>query len=129
MTSSTPTLRLERQLLRAGHALVAGMDEVGRGALAGPVSVGVSVVDAATSTVPQGVKDSKLVPEPRRPDLARRVRRWALDGAVGHAGGAQVAGADAVQLRHLGCSVTGAVHDREGVAGILEDDPEGAAKT
>ena len=56
MTSSTPTLRLERQLLRAGHALVAGMDEVGRGALAGPVSVGVSVVDAATSTVPQGVK-------------------------------------------------------------------------
>lgn len=75
MTSSTPTLRLERQLLRAGHALVAGMDEVGRGALAGPVSVGVSVVDAATSTVPQGVKDSKLVPEPKRPDLARRVRR------------------------------------------------------
>ena len=54
MTSSTPTLRLERQLLRAGHALVAGMDEVGRGALAGPVSVGVSVVDATTSTVPRG---------------------------------------------------------------------------
>ena len=90
MTSSTPTLRLERQLLRTGYTLVAGMDEVGRGALAGPVSVGVSVVDAATSTVPPGVKDSKLVPEPRRPDLARRVRRWALDGAVGHASPAEI---------------------------------------
>lgn len=83
-TSRVPTLRLERQLLRAGATLVAGMDEVGRGALAGPVSVGVCVIDLSTATVPQGVKDSKLVPEARRPGLAAAVRRWAVDGAVGH---------------------------------------------
>ena len=83
--SKTPTLRLERQLLRDGRTLIAGMDEVGRGALAGPVSVGVCVVSATTGTVPQGVKDSKLVPEPKRPALAAKVRRWAVAGAVGHA--------------------------------------------
>lgn len=87
---TTPTLRLERQLLRAGRVLVAGMDEVGRGALAGPVSVGVCVVDRSTGTVPQGVKDSKLVPEARRPRLAERVSAWALDGAVGHASPAEI---------------------------------------
>lgn len=88
--TTTPTLRLERRLLRAGHVLVAGMDEVGRGALAGPVSVGVCIVDANTSTVPQGVKDSKLVPEAKRPALAQRVRGWAVDGAVGHASPAEI---------------------------------------
>ena len=88
--SKTPTLRLERQLLRDGRTLIAGMDEVGRGALAGPVSVGVCVVSATTGTVPQGVKDSKLVPEPKRPALAAKVRRWAVAGAVGHASPAEI---------------------------------------
>lgn len=88
--STTPNLRLERQLLRDGHTLVAGMDEVGRGALAGPVSVGVCVVSATTSTVPQGVKDSKLVPEPKRPALAAKVRTWSVAGAVGHASNAEI---------------------------------------
>ena len=41
-----PTLRFERSFAAAGHRLVAGADEVGRGALAGPVSVGMVVVDA-----------------------------------------------------------------------------------
>ena len=49
----SPTLRVERALLREGHRLLAAMDEVGRGALAGPVSVGVVVVDA---TVPHGAR-------------------------------------------------------------------------
>lgn len=88
--STTPTLRLERQLLREGARLVAGMDEVGRGSLAGVVSVGVCVVDGTSGTVPQGVKDSKLVPQARRPELAARVRRWAIDGAVGHASPAEI---------------------------------------
>ena len=53
-----PTLRQERALLASGARLVAGMDEVGRGALAGPVSVGVVVVDAATRTGPKGDRKS-----------------------------------------------------------------------
>ena len=83
--SPAPTLREERVLLRSGHALVAGVDEVGRGALAGPVSVGVVVVDATTRTAPTGLRDSKLLTPAAREDLVPRLRRWAPAHAVGHA--------------------------------------------
>jgi len=82
---TAPTLREERRLLRSGHLLVAGMDEVGRGALAGPVTVGVVVVDASVRTAPSGVRDSKLLAPAAREALVPRVRRWAVDSAVGHA--------------------------------------------
>jgi ribonuclease HII len=83
--SQVPTLREERRLLRQGHRLVAGMDEVGRGALAGPVTVGVVVVDAAARSAPSGVRDSKLLTPAAREDLVPRLRRWAVGYAVGHA--------------------------------------------
>lgn len=85
-----PTLREERRLLRSGHELVAGMDEVGRGALAGPVTVGVVVVDASVGTAPSGVRDSKLLSPAVREALAPRIRRWALASAVGHAEPAEI---------------------------------------
>lgn len=81
----TPTLRAERALLRCGHRLVAGMDEVGRGALAGPVTVGVVVVDTGTRTAPAGVRDSKDLTPLAREALAPRIRRWGVARAVGHA--------------------------------------------
>ena len=79
-----PTLRLERELAADG-VLVAGMDEVGRGCLAGPVSVGVAVVGATTGRQPGGLRDSKLLPATARERLCPPIRRWALAGAVGHA--------------------------------------------
>ena len=89
MTASTmsgkPTLRLERELQRGGHRLVAGMDEVGRGALAGPVSVGVVVIDDVCRSAPVGVKDSKLLSHQVRERLVPRIQRWATAYAVGHA--------------------------------------------
>ncbi|MBO0610020.1 ribonuclease HII [Myceligenerans salitolerans] len=66
------------------------MDEVGRGALAGPVSVGVVVIDARTRTAPQGLADSKLLTPAAREALVPRVRRWALASAVGHASAAEI---------------------------------------
>lgn len=83
--SRVPTLREERRLLRDGARLVAGMDEVGRGALAGPVTVGVVVVTEATRTAPSGLRDSKLLAPAVREALAPRLRRWATAWAVGHA--------------------------------------------
>ncbi len=80
-----PTLREERRLLRDGHLLVGGMDEVGRGALAGPVTVGVVVVDIAVRTAPTGVRDSKLLTPAAREALVPRLRRWAPAHAVAHA--------------------------------------------
>ncbi|ACZ30204.1 Ribonuclease H [Xylanimonas cellulosilytica DSM 15894] len=86
----TPTLRTERALISSGARLVAGMDEVGRGALAGPVSVGVVVVDAATRTAPKGVADSKLLTPAAREALVPQLQRWPVAWAVGHAGPAEI---------------------------------------
>lgn len=89
-TARPPTRTVERSLLRAGHALVGGMDEVGRGALAGPVTVGVVVVDAATRTAPRGLRDSKLLAPAAREALCAPVRRWCVASAVGHASPAEI---------------------------------------
>ena len=83
--SKKPSLRVERALQRSGHRLLAGMDEVGRGALAGPVSVGVVVIDESVRSAPMGVKDSKLLTERARQGLVPRIQRWAVAYAVGHA--------------------------------------------
>lgn len=80
-----PSLRYERELLRSGATLLGCIDEVGRGALSGPVTLGVVVVTAATKSAPQGVRDSKLLSAQMRERLAPKIRRWALDHAVGHA--------------------------------------------
>lgn len=83
--SGRPSLRLERELQRAGHRLVGGMDEVGRGALAGPVSVGIVVIDESCRSAPVGVKDSKLLSPRMREQLVPKIQRWARSYAVGHA--------------------------------------------
>jgi ribonuclease HII len=88
--SPKPSLRLERELQRSGHRLVAGMDEVGRGALAGPVSVGVVVIDEVCRSAPVGVKDSKLLSPQMRERLVPGIKRWATDHAVGHASPAEI---------------------------------------
>jgi len=84
-TSRKPTLRVERALQRAGHRLLAGMDEVGRGALAGPVSVGVVVIDDVCRSAPVGVKDSKLLSHQMRERMVPKIQGWATAYAVGHA--------------------------------------------
>lgn len=66
------------------------MDEVGRGALAGPVSVGVALVDAGTGRTPAGLRDSKLLSPPARERLCAPIRRWSRASAVGHASPAEV---------------------------------------
>lgn len=83
-------LRLERAWLREGPALVAGMDEVGRGALAGPVTVGVTVVQAGTRPCPAGLTDSKMLSAAARERFETLVQRWAVAHAVGHASAAEI---------------------------------------
>lgn len=89
---TAPHLRLERTLLRerCGGGLLAAVDEVGRGALAGPVSVGVVLIDLDTPSAPQGVKDSKLLSASAREALVPRIRRWSVDASVGHASNEEI---------------------------------------
>lgn len=85
-----PGLVLERSLLDGGAELVIGCDEVGRGAIAGPLGVGVAVLDPARKRIPTGLRDSKLLPEPVRVALAPRVSDWAAASAVGLATNAEI---------------------------------------
>ena len=83
--SEAPTLDYERRFRRSGARLLAGIDEVGRGALAGPVSVGIAVVDLQRQTLLADVRDSKLLKVADRERLVPLVRDWAVGSAVGHA--------------------------------------------
>ena len=91
VTVVEPRLTLERRLLRE-HPIVIACDEVGRGALAGPVAVGAVVIDAprARKRIPQGLRDSKLVPEPQRAEVAARAASWVSASAVGWASSAEI---------------------------------------
>ncbi|MDZ7577236.1 MAG: ribonuclease HII [Candidatus Nanopelagicales bacterium] len=77
-------------MMRGGATVVAGVDEVGRGAIAGPVSVGVVVVRSDTGTAPVGLKDSKLLSPAAREALAPEVRGWAAGHCVGHASAGEI---------------------------------------
>lgn len=113
MTVVTPRLTLERRLLRE-YPLVIACDEVGRGALAGPVAVGAAVMDArdARRRIPEGLRDSKLVAEHHRADVAARAASWVQQSAVGWASAAEV---DEVGImRALGRAALRAIDDLRG---------------
>lgn len=74
---------LDRKLWHRNH-LICGVDEVGRGALAGPV-VAAAVVFPRNTRIP-GVCDSKLLSPPAREHLAREIKRRALAWAIGATG-------------------------------------------
>jgi len=80
-----PDDRLERSLCGEGVCSVAGLDEVGRGAWAGPVSVGV-VVFPEDVEPPEGLRDSKMLTEDRREYLYPLINEWCSAWSVGHAG-------------------------------------------
>jgi ribonuclease HII len=80
---SPPHLDVERQLLAESSVdVVIAVDEVGRGALAGPVTLGAVAIDANTPDAPVGVRDSKALSAKRREELAPQVQDWARAHAV-----------------------------------------------
>lgn len=85
----TVSLAHERILWDAGATIVAGIDEVGRGALAGPVSVGVCAL-IPCDTWPDGLADSKELTPAARERLARPLARYGVGRAVGHASAAEI---------------------------------------
>ena len=72
---SGPDSRLETDLQDAGFKLVAGVDEAGRGALAGPVFAAAVVLDM--NNVPDGLNDSKKLTARTRERLDRSIRESA----------------------------------------------------
>ena len=83
MAVSDPSDEVERELFAGGARYIIGCDEVGRGALAGPVAVGMAVVAADCGPHPAGLRDSKMLSEKRRVALDPLLRDWVLFSAVG----------------------------------------------
>jgi len=83
-------LDLENELFAGGARRVAGVDEVGRGCLAGPVSVGVVVLEAGVGVMPEGLTDSKLLSPTRREGFVAVIKSWASAWAVGEASAAEI---------------------------------------
>ncbi len=74
------TTKYEKQLWLDGATLVAGVDEVGRGSLFGPVVAAAVILDPAYRI--RGLRDSKLLPEKDRDRLAEKIREHALAIAI-----------------------------------------------
>ncbi len=83
MSVADPSLDVEARLHADGARYVIGVDEVGRGAIAGPVAVGLCLVDAGVGPIPVGLRDSKMLSEKRREQLAPLAASWVLHSAVG----------------------------------------------
>ncbi len=81
--AKAPTLDVERGLWDAGCDVVVGVDEVGRGAWAGPLSVGAAVVPRHRRVYK--IRDSKMLTEDEREALFARVAGWCVAWSVGHA--------------------------------------------
>lgn len=93
-------ITLERRLWDDGLEYVAGVDEAGRGPLAGPVVAAAVVFPCGFKGV-KGVNDSKTLPEETRELLAGRIRRRALCWAVGAASAREVDRLNILRASHL----------------------------
>ena len=87
-----PSLTEERKLWRAGFVRVAGLDEAGRGALAGPVVAGAVIlpVNSKQEGLWAEVQDSKLLSPARREALAARIQAQAAAWSLGEASAAEI---------------------------------------
>lgn len=83
LKASSPSLAFERALWARGSDVVVGVDEVGRGAWAGPISVGAAVVPKDRRVYK--IRDSKQLSEAEREALFDRIATWCEAWAVGHA--------------------------------------------
>lgn len=79
----SPGLGNERALWAQGRNVVVGIDEVGKGAWAGPLTLGAAVVPKDSRIYK--VRDSKMLTEPEREAMFDRVANWCEAWSVGHA--------------------------------------------
>jgi ribonuclease HII len=89
------TVRYEKLAWSSGATLVAGVDEVGRGSLFGPVVAAAVILDRGYRV--RGLRDSKLLPAERREILAERIREHAIAWAIAEVDAAHI---DLINIYH-----------------------------
>lgn len=87
LKTKAPGLAVERGLWAEGHGIVVGVDEVGRGAWAGPLTIGAVVVPKDRRLYK--LRDSKQLTEPEREALFDRIADWSETWSIGHASHAE----------------------------------------
>ncbi len=103
------TLRYEKKAWECGAQRVAGVDEVGRGSLFGPVVAAAVILDPAYRV--RGLRDSKLLEAERREVLAARIREHAIAWAV--------AAVDAARIDQINIYQASRVAMREAVSQLV----------
>ena len=102
----TPDLTFESPLWESGLPHIAGLDEAGRGALAGPVAVGAVILpnDSTLSSTLGGLRDSKLMTPLERSRLAPLIQACARTWGVGFAFTEEIDGLGIVPATRLAAS-------------------------
>ena len=95
-----PNLAQERELWAQGYRRLAGVDEVGRGCLSGPVVAAAVVVPEGCAML-DGVRDSKKLSAPRRRQLYTAIKRQAVAYAVGAASVEEIERLNILHASHL----------------------------
>jgi ribonuclease HII len=88
-----PTLLTESKLFERGNRFVIGIDEVGRGAIAGPVAVGLALIDKlnpALNSWPEKLQDSKLMTPKSRTEITQPLEQWVEGFAVGYSSNEEI---------------------------------------
>ena len=108
-----PGYEIERELAAAGRIRVAGVDEVGRGAWAGPVVVCAVIAGPGFRDPPDGLTDSKRLTPRRRAELAAELPGWVAGYAIGEASHEEIDAAGmTAALRRAAVSALGQLSER-----------------
>ena len=98
MTRPVPDFTFEQAAIDAGHTLIAGVDEVGRGPLCGPVTAAAVILDS--QNIPDGLNDSKKLTAKRRESLFDALMECATV-SVAHATVAEIDELNILRASHL----------------------------
>lgn len=113
LKSKSPGTHFEQRCWEDGARIVVGVDEVGRGAWAGPITVGAAVIPRDRRIYK--VRDSKMLKEPERESMFDRIIDWVEAWGVGHA--------SEIECDHLGMSAAQKLAARRAIEAIdLEPD-------
>ena len=88
MNKILPNLNIEKSYKKSVIGYICGIDEVGRGCLAGPVVAAAVIINF--DTIPEGINDSKKISKIKREKIADNIKKYALDIGIGEASSQEI---------------------------------------
>ena len=88
MNKILPNLNIEKSYKNSVKGYICGIDEVGRGCLAGPVVAAAVIINF--DTIPEGINDSKKISKIKREKIAADIKKYALDIGIGKASSQEI---------------------------------------